>query len=84
MIATTRIIFPKTTVRLAAGRASLSMEQQTLCFIAGANSIFYGEKLLTVDNSTVHEDVAMFHLLGIHHRPAFATPRGQPCPSTLC
>lgn len=78
-IATARIVFPQTTVRLAAGRASLSIEQQTLCFIAGANSIFYGEKLLTVENSTINEDTAMFQLLGMRHRPAFVTPRGHPC-----
>ncbi|WP_038500654.1 biotin synthase BioB [Chlamydia avium] len=82
-IATARIVFPHSIVRLAAGRASLSIEQQTLCFISGANSIFYGEKLLTVENNTVDEDTAMFQLLGMRHRPAFVTPRGQPCPSSL-
>ncbi|SPN74149.1 Biotin synthase,biotin synthase,biotin synthase,Biotin and Thiamin Synthesis associated domain [Chlamydia serpentis] len=77
-IATTRIVFPKTMVRLAAGRAFLTIEQQTLSFLCGANSIFYGDKLLTVENSDVDEDAAMIKLLGLIPRPAFSVERGNP------
>ncbi|CAG9045911.1 biotin synthase BioB [Chlamydia abortus] len=83
-IATARIVFPQSMVRLAAGRAFLSVEQQTLCFIAGANSIFYGEKLLTVDNNDMDADTAMLNLLGMRHRPSFSMERGQPCQSVTC
>ncbi|SYX09186.1 Biotin synthase,biotin synthase,biotin synthase,Biotin and Thiamin Synthesis associated domain [Chlamydia poikilotherma] len=83
-IATVRVIFPHSMVRLAAGRAFLSVEQQTLCFIAGANSIFYGEKLLTVDNNGINEDTEMLNLLGMRHRSAFSVKRGQSCQSATC
>ncbi|EPP34449.1 biotin synthase [Chlamydia ibidis] len=83
-VATARIVFPHSMVRLAAGRSFLSIEQQTLCFLAGANSIFYGEKLLTVKNSDVNDDNFMLDLLGMHHRPAFSVERGNPCHSTCC
>ncbi|MBM3550744.1 MAG: biotin synthase BioB [Alphaproteobacteria bacterium] len=63
MIATTRIVMPKSRVRLSAGRSSLSREAQILCLVAGANSIFYGEKLLTTDNSGINEDDALFAAL---------------------
>ena len=53
MIATTRIVMPKSRVRLSAGRSALSREAQVLCLVAGANSIFYGEKLLTAGNPGV-------------------------------
>ena len=56
LIATTRIALPKAKVRLSAGRSRLSREGQALCFFAGANSIFYGDKLLTADNPGVDED----------------------------
>jgi biotin synthase len=64
MIATTRIVMPKSRVRLSAGRSSLSREAQVLCLVAGANSIFYGEKLLTTGNAGVNEDDALFDALG--------------------
>ncbi len=63
MIATTRIVMPKSRVRLSAGRSFLSREAQILCLVAGANSIFYGEKLLTTGNKGVDEDTALFSAL---------------------
>ena len=71
MIATARIIMPRAMVRLSAGRAALSVAEQALCFLAGANSIFSGEKLLTTPNPGLDEDQAMFQLLGLAPRPAF-------------
>src|SRR5205823_1431931 len=56
MCATARILMPKARVRLSAGRRSLSDEAQILCFLAGANSIFYGEKLLTTSNNDAQDD----------------------------
>lgn len=72
MIATTRIVLPKTAVRLSAGRLAMSMEGQTLCFVAGANSIFAGEKLLTTPNPAHNQDMDMFKILGITPKKAFA------------
>src|SRR5260370_12342495 len=60
LIAVTRIALPKARVRLAAGRTRISREGQALCFFAGANSIFYGDKLLTAKNPTADLDVALF------------------------
>jgi biotin synthase len=71
MIATTRILMPKTMVRLSAGRSEMSIAEQALCFMAGANSIFAGEKLLTTPNPSFEEDMAMFNLLGLQPREAF-------------
>lgn len=72
MIALTRILIPKTMVRLSAGRMEMTLEQQALCFLAGANSIFSGEKLLTVENPTFEDDDDMFALFGLTKRAAFA------------
>jgi len=66
LIAVTRIALPKARVRLAAGRTKLSREGQALCFFAGANSIFYGNKLLTAKNPAVDTDVALLRDLGLH------------------
>ena len=71
MIATTRIIMPKTVVRLSAGRTAMSMSDQALCFLAGANSIFAGDKLLTTPNPDFKEDMEMFKILGLKPRKAF-------------
>lgn len=71
MIASARILMPRAMVRLSAGRTSMSIADQTLCFMAGANSIFAGEKLLTTPNPTFDEDMAMFDLLGLKPREAF-------------
>jgi biotin synthase len=65
-IAVARIIMPASMVRLSAGRAEMSDELQALCFFAGANSIFYGEKLLTTGNPDVLADQQLFTRLGIH------------------
>ena len=66
MIATARILMPKARVRLSAGRLALSREAQVLCFLAGANSIFYGEKLLTTGNPDVDADHALLRDAGLH------------------
>lgn len=65
MVATTRIVMPKTTVRLSAGRTEMSTEAQALCFMAGASSIFSGEKLLTTPNPGIDKDAEMFSTLGL-------------------
>jgi biotin synthase len=64
-VATARIVMPRAMVRLSAGRAEMSDELQALCFLAGANSIFHGEKLLTTGNPDVAHDRALFERLGI-------------------
>ena len=65
MVATTRIVLPKTTVRLSAGRTSMSDEGQALCFMAGAASIFAGDKLLTTPNPDINKDMELFNILGL-------------------
>jgi biotin synthase len=67
LVAVTRISLPRARVRLAAGRTRLTREGQALCFFAGANSIFYGDKLLTAKNPAADADVALLHDLGLHH-----------------
>lgn len=64
-VATARILMPKSVVRLSAGRETMSDETQALCFFAGANSIFYGEKLLTAPNPETEQDMRLFTRLGI-------------------
>lgn len=71
MISTVRITMPKTMVRLSAGRLDMPVAEQALCFMAGANSIFAGDKLLTTPNPTFTDDMAMFDLLGLKPRVAF-------------
>ncbi len=65
MIATARIVMPKSRVRLSAGRTEMSVETQALCFVAGANSIFSGEKLLTTPNPGISHDRALLAKLGL-------------------
>jgi len=65
VIAAARITMPKSYVRLSAGREAMSDEAQALCFLAGANSIFHGERLLTTKNATVSHDDALFAKLGM-------------------
>ncbi|SFV35844.1 biotin synthase BioB [Thermoflavifilum thermophilum] len=80
MIATARILMPQSMVRLSAGRLQYSPAEQALCFLAGANSIFSGEKLLTTPNPGVDADRALFELLGLKPRPAFKdqlSPAGE-------
>jgi biotin synthase len=67
MVATARLVMPCSTVRLSAGRSDLNREAQILCMIAGANSIFYGEALLTTPNADMGDDAALFEAIG---RPA--------------
>jgi biotin synthase len=71
MIATARILMPKSVVRLSAGRNEMSIAEQALCFMAGANSIFAGEKLLTTPNPDFDTDMQMFKMLGLSPRKAF-------------
>jgi biotin synthase len=75
MIATARILMPATMVRLSAGRTEMSVAEQALCFMAGANSIFAGDKLLTTPNPSFEEDHLMFQLLGLKPREAFKTEK---------
>ena len=75
MIATARIIMPKSVVRLSAGRMELSMSSQAMCFMAGANSIFAGDKLLTTPNPDYQNDQEMFEVLGLTTRAAFQGER---------
>jgi biotin synthase len=70
MIATARILMPKAKVRLSAGRLGLSREAQVLCFLAGANSIFFGEKLLTTGNPDVDADRALLRDAGMRPAPS--------------
>jgi biotin synthase len=65
VIAVARILMPASYVRLSAGRTDMSDEMQALCFLAGANSIFFGDKLLTTDNPAANEDLALLDKLGM-------------------
>src|SRR5688572_30640201 len=73
-VAVARILMPRSMVRLSAGREAMSDELQALCFLAGANSIFYGEKLLTTGNPDTERDMALFARLGL--RPMQVTQQG--------
>jgi biotin synthase len=73
LIATTRIVLPKAKVRLSAGRTRLSKEAQALCLFAGANSIFYGDKLLTAENPGIDHDRELLSKLDLDAQPPFAT-----------
>jgi biotin synthase len=76
-IAVARITMPQSYVRLSAGREDMSEEMQALCYFAGANSIFYGEKLLTTPNPETHRDKALFEKLGL-------TPSALPAHEDAC
>ncbi len=83
MVATTRIAFPEAVVRLSAGRTKMTMEGQALCFMAGAGSIFAGDKLLTTPNPEFNEDKQMFEILGLIPKAAYTEgekPVSQPDP----
>lgn len=71
MVATTRIVMPETQVRLSAGRTNMSREGQAMCFFAGANSIFAGDKLLTTPNPDINDDMKMFEVLGLKPQKPF-------------
>jgi biotin synthase len=77
MIATARIIMPKAMVRLSAGRVLMNTEEQALCFLAGANSIFAGEKLLTTPNPEVDADKQLFQTLNLKPREAYKNEKEQ-------
>jgi biotin synthase len=77
MIATARILMAKSRVRLSAGRTGLSREAQLLCFFAGANSIFYGERLLTTGNPDVQEDQMMLAAAGLKAAPTVTASQEQ-------
>jgi biotin synthase len=86
-IAVARILMPASYVRLSAGRRSIGETGQTLCFLAGANSIFYGDKLLTTPNPDANADMALLEKLGMtttaetphEETPHAETPRAHPC-----
>src|SRR5262249_10868902 len=78
-IAIARLLMPASHVRLSAGREAMSDEMQALCFLAGANSIFYGEKLLTTGNPDVQRDERLFARLGLR---AEDLPAGTPTGGT--
>ena len=71
MIATARILMPRAMVRLSAGRVRMNLEEQALCFLAGANSIFAGDKLLTTPNPGYIKDQEMFQVLSLRPRTAY-------------
>ncbi|HQV79291.1 MAG TPA: biotin synthase BioB [Chitinophagales bacterium] len=71
MIATVRIVLPNTQVRLSAGRLDMTVAEQALCFMAGANSIFAGDKLLTTPNPNFTDDMEMLNLLGLKPMESF-------------
>jgi biotin synthase len=81
-VAAARIMLPASYVRLSAGRTEMSDELQALCFLAGANSMFYGERLLTTDNPGADHDRQLFERLGMRfeeHVEAPAPPEGRAC-----
>ncbi|MEJ1239796.1 biotin synthase BioB [Chryseolinea sp. T2] len=78
MIATARMIMPKAMVRLSAGRVRMNLEEQALCFLAGANSIFAGDKLLTTPNPGYVRDQEMFQILQLTPRKAHKEAVGNP------
>ena len=80
MVATARIVMPQSQVRLSAGRTQMSQEGQALCFFAGANSIFAGDKLLTTPNPDINEDMQMLGVLGMRIQKPFET---HPQPQTV-
>lgn len=83
MIATARILMPASMVRLSAGRVRMTFEEQALCFMAGANSIFTGEKLLTTNNNELDEDMHMFELFGLKAREAYKNAKEAHIPAAV-
>jgi len=82
MCATARILMPKAMVRLSAGRTEMSEEAQLLCIVAGANSIFYGEKLLTTGNPEVEADLEMMRRAGLRALVPADAEAGREAPET--
>ena len=83
-IAVARLLMPASHVRLSAGRADMSDELQALCFLAGANSIFYGEQLLTTPNAGTDRDLGLFQRLGLSFETLDAAERDHPGPCARC
>jgi biotin synthase len=81
-IAVARILMPRSYVRLSAGRSEMSDELQALCFLAGANSVFYGERLLTTPNAASDHDERLFERLGLAFESVDAAERSEPGPCT--
>lgn len=79
MIATARLLMPKSMVRLSAGRLSMTEEGQAFCFMAGANSIFAGDKLLTTPNPAEDQDMKLFAKLGLNPRQSFKEEKSSGC-----
>lgn len=77
MVATARLVMPKSVVRLSAGREGMSLSEQAMCFMAGASSIFAGDKLLTTPNPDFSDDKEMFDLLGLVPREAFKNDKKE-------
>jgi biotin synthase len=73
LIATARITFPTARIRLSAGRDRMSVELQILCFLAGADSVFYGDKLLTAPNPSASDDAALFRVMGLPEPGAYVS-----------
>lgn len=73
MVATARLVLPGSTVRLSAGRSALNREAQVLCLVAGANSVFYGDTLLTTPNAGIGEDAELFAAIGEPERACIST-----------
>jgi biotin synthase len=84
VIAVARILVPKAMVRLSAGRLSISREAQALAFMAGANAIFTGDKLLTTPNPGTNEDQQLMAALGLKARPPDKECGGSSCREELC
>ncbi|KMZ67056.1 Biotin synthase [Zostera marina] len=84
MIATARIVMPKAMVRLSAGRVRFSISEQALCFLAGANSIFTGEKLLTTPNNDFDADQLMFKVLGLTPKPPKVSDEMEGFDNNIC
>ena len=82
-VAVTRILMPASMVRLSAGRETMSDELQALCFTAGANSIFYGEKLLTTGNPDTEHDQRLFERLGLRPMHVASSEVASDCSTTV-
>jgi len=76
-VAVARILMPASYVRLSAGRSGMNDQTQALCFLAGANSLFYGDRLLTTDNQSEDRDLTLFHRLGLRFETRADTPHPQ-------
>ena len=74
MVAAARFVMPSSTIRLSAGRSYLSREAQILCMVAGANSVFYGDTLLTTPNADLGDDVKLFGAIAAPKRTEAAVP----------